>query len=270
MLWDAGATETILWLRSAMADLNLESRADSFTFWRNNRWVETANIEVDITGQSHPEQVVLVGAHWDTIDWVPCIVEGDSSTRVFGADDNASGVASLVELARLLKDLHFEKTIRIIFFAAEEVGLKGSYRNREHWRDPSVTDSLICLINVDMVGYDPDDLDARVLCRMEEADLATEAVEAARQAVNEIDLDTMMVSIAQPHGSSDHLPYWYIGLPAMLLHEGPEDANPNANHAGDLPDLINPVFHADCTRALVAMVMQLAVPITEPPPWRLP
>jgi hypothetical protein len=66
------------------------------------------NIDIEIRGAAHPDQIVVVGAHYDTVFGSP------------GADDNATGVAALFELARLLKDSKPDRTLRMVFFANEE------------------------------------------------------------------------------------------------------------------------------------------------------
>ncbi|CAN5498220.1 M28 family peptidase [soil metagenome] len=66
------------------------------------------NIEVEIRGEKYPNEIVVLGAHYDSAPTTP------------GADDNASGVASLLELARLLKGRKFDRTIRLVSFPNEE------------------------------------------------------------------------------------------------------------------------------------------------------
>jgi Zn-dependent M28 family amino/carboxypeptidase len=61
-----------------------------------------------LPGSAKASEIVVVGAHYDTVDECP------------GADDNASGVAALLELARLLKDSHPARTIRFVAFVNEE------------------------------------------------------------------------------------------------------------------------------------------------------
>ena len=67
-----------------------------------------SNIVVSIRGKTQPERVVLFGAHYDTVAGTP------------GADDNASAVAILLEMCRLLKNYVPELTLKMVFFALEE------------------------------------------------------------------------------------------------------------------------------------------------------
>jgi len=67
-----------------------------------------ANIRAEIPGITSPEKIIVVGAHYDTIEDTP------------GADDNASGIAGLLELYRLLSPFRFKRTIRFVAFTLEE------------------------------------------------------------------------------------------------------------------------------------------------------
>jgi len=66
------------------------------------------NLEVTLHGTSRAAEVVVVGAHYDTYDLTP------------GADDNGSGVAGVLELARQMVNSQPERTVRFVFFATEE------------------------------------------------------------------------------------------------------------------------------------------------------
>ncbi len=70
--------------------------------------VESANLEIRIGGSERASEIVLAGAHYDTVPGSP------------GADDNASGVAALLELARLLRATACPRTIRLVAFVNEE------------------------------------------------------------------------------------------------------------------------------------------------------
>lgn len=85
-----------------------QARADSTepSTWRN--------IIVEIPGKSRPDEVLIFSAHFDAVPKAP------------GADDDGTGVAAILETARLLKDRPMQRTIRLCLFNLEEVGLVGS------------------------------------------------------------------------------------------------------------------------------------------------
>lgn len=66
------------------------------------------NLEITMGGTQRSEEIILAGAHYDTVEGSP------------GADDNASGVAALLEIARLLQDLRPVRTLRLVAFVNEE------------------------------------------------------------------------------------------------------------------------------------------------------
>ncbi len=70
--------------------------------------VESSNLEVSIPGSAQAREIVLVGAHYDTVPGSP------------GADDNASGVAGLIEIARALRETRCARTVKLVAFVNEE------------------------------------------------------------------------------------------------------------------------------------------------------
>src|SRR5215510_6876259 len=106
------------------------------------------NIEVQIPGSKAAGENLIVGAHYDTFGGTP------------GANDNASGVAAVLELAQLLKDSKPEQTIRLVFFVNEEppyfqTDKMGSlvYARQLHDQKVNVTG----MISVETIGYYSDE-----------------------------------------------------------------------------------------------------------------
>ena len=69
---------------------------------------EVANLVLERTGGKRPDEIVILGAHYDTVVGSP------------GADDNASAVAVLIEAASLLREAKFSRTVRFVAFTCEE------------------------------------------------------------------------------------------------------------------------------------------------------
>jgi Zn-dependent M28 family amino/carboxypeptidase len=101
------------------------------------------------------EEVVVLGAHYDHLGW---ITAGDSVVVFNGADDNASGTALLLELARAMsgvvrgRELKGRDRRSVVFqaFGAEEVGLVGSFYYCDHPTVPM--EGIVAMLNFDMVG----------------------------------------------------------------------------------------------------------------------
>src|SRR5205823_6873781 len=94
-------------------------------------------------GTDLPGEVLIVGGHFDAVPDAP------------GADDDGSGTAAVLELARVLKGHPVRRTVRLIFFNLEEVGLKGSaeYLRSARPAFDSGKEKLIGMLSLEMLGY---------------------------------------------------------------------------------------------------------------------
>jgi Zn-dependent M28 family amino/carboxypeptidase len=105
---------------------------------------EIANIYIERPGQAKPGEIIIVGAHYDTVPGTP------------GADDNASAVAMLIEIARLLHPHPSPRTVRFVAFACEEwpyfqmEGMGSQVHARNCRGRQERVKAMICL---EMVGY---------------------------------------------------------------------------------------------------------------------
>lgn len=104
------------------------------------------NIVAEKKGTKFPDQIIVVGGHYDSVAGHDCV----------GADDNASAIAVLLELARLLKDTEPEKTLRFVAFCNEEppffnTEYMGSFVYAKNCKDQSENiEAMFCL---EMLGY---------------------------------------------------------------------------------------------------------------------
>ena len=78
------------------------------------RIAESHNVVGELTGTTHPDEIIIVGAHYDTVWASP------------GGQDNGAGTAILMELARVFSEKRSRRTLRFIAFGGEEMGLRGS------------------------------------------------------------------------------------------------------------------------------------------------
>ena len=109
------------------------------TFTANSQSLQ--NIIVTKKGTTYPDEYVIVCGHFDSV------------AAGVGANDNGSGIATILELARILKDIPTEYSIKFIAFNAEEDGLLGSraYVNNEvNTTNPKMKIRLV--LNIDMIG----------------------------------------------------------------------------------------------------------------------
>jgi len=128
------------WLYDKLESFGYDSVIlDDFEASLSGTLTECYNVAAYKIGTRYPGQHIIIGAHFDAVAASP------------GADDNGSGTAGVLEIARILKDIETELTIVFILFDAEEFGLYGSYHyvNLAEARG----DSIIYMLNMDMIGH---------------------------------------------------------------------------------------------------------------------
>jgi hypothetical protein len=99
----------------------------------------------------HYNNTIIIGAHYDSR------AENINNTdaRAPGADDNASGVSALLELARILSHLNLKYNLEFVLFSGEEHGRWGSINYMKFLDDNNRTKTIDLYINLDMIGYRP-------------------------------------------------------------------------------------------------------------------
>lgn len=113
-----------------------------------------ASVVLTIEGNELADQVVVLGAHLDSLNIKDSNYPPNSPNyRAPGADDDASGVASLTEVLRVLvaNDYQPQRTIKLMAYAAEEVGLDGSRYISENYSDKGV--NVVGVLQLDMTNY---------------------------------------------------------------------------------------------------------------------
>lgn len=111
----------------------------------------TDNVVAVLAGTSRGRENVVIGAHYDHLGfgYYGARDAGAAGTMHPGADDNASGTAVLLELARRFAQAPPARTLVFVAFSAEELGLHGS---RHFVENPSAGGAISAMINLDMVG----------------------------------------------------------------------------------------------------------------------
>jgi hypothetical protein len=103
------------------------------------------NIVAEIRGTVRPERIWFVGGHFDSISQIPY-------SSAPGADDNATGTAATMVMAKILKNLRPQETVRFIHFSGEEQGHWGS---KVYARWLRLNGAIVPgFLNLDMIGYD--------------------------------------------------------------------------------------------------------------------
>ncbi len=213
---------------------------------------DSFNIIATLPGRTQPESVIILSAHYDSINW--------NGGLAPGADDNASGVAAVMEAARVMGPRPFEYTIRFICFSDEEYGLFGSQHYAVAARDRG--DDIVAVINLDMIAYvasAPEDLD--LIANPDSAWLLDEYA-----ATTALYTDLPLLALVDANMVySDHSPFWNQGYSALLGIEDEHPVNPNYHTANDTIDTLDFGFMTRCVRSAVAVTAELAGTMALPP-----
>lgn len=193
-------------------------------------------------GTTRPEQVYIVGAHYD-------------SANNPGADDNGSGTACVMEIGRVLASHRFEATIILIAFDREEQGLRGS----RAWAAANRDMDIRGMISTDMVAYNPGGADRAAIFGSSNSNPCKQALADALTQWGGIQ-PTQYGAMDR----SDHAPFEWEGFEAALLIEYHWESNPNYHRSTDhieMPGYIDYDFAADMTRATLGWLASSAAPV---------
>lgn len=125
----------------------VKSRSDATVeYFQHPNW-DQPSIILTIKGQS--DEVIVIGGHQDSINGFM----GGATARAPGSDDNASGIATVTEVARVLVESSYQpkKTLKFMAYAAEEVGLLGSKEIASDFKKRGV--NVIGVMQLDMTNF---------------------------------------------------------------------------------------------------------------------
>ncbi len=174
------------------------------------------NYAVRIPGTGAVSGVFLVTAHYDAIASRTDYWQQNWQTwPAPGADDNATGVAALMEAARVLSPLDLPFDLMFVLYSAEELGLLGSRAFVEALPeiDPG---RIVGVLNCDMIGYPLNGYPAGTVVSNPSSDwLAGMVVNAARES----DPSFPLAVVSPGPSNSDHAPFWEASIPALMFVE---------------------------------------------------
>jgi hypothetical protein len=177
--------------------------------------VQTENVFgfVEGTDPNLKNEYIVVGAHYDHLGTSQIYVKYVGNKQVVnnGADDNASGVAAMLELARTISQNPVKRSVAFIAFTGEELGILGSNAFvNEKIIDPK---QIAMMINLDMVGRMKDNMINII---------GTGSSTIFESGFNEIDLaDTLIIVRSEsPLGASDQTSFYLKDIPSVFLFSG--------------------------------------------------
>jgi len=201
------------------------------------------NVVATLTGQSAPEEIYVVGGHYDAI-----VLASLDTTP--GADDNGSGTAATMEVARAMMQMNYqpEATIKFCLFSAEELGLYGSkYQASKAYE---TGEDVRFMLNMDMIANNPDSTNLVTIFRYQFFEWAS--ILAADVIEQYTTLDAVFSNSWNSEGS-DSYSYWGWGFPCTYLEE--YDFSPNWHKPTDVIENCNIDYCAEITRGACAILM---------------
>lgn len=187
----------------------------------------TVNVVATKRGTVRPDEIIVVGGHYDSVPLSP------------GANDNASGVAAVLEAARVLAGVPTPRTVQFALFAAEELGLYGSAAFASERRA-----GVVGMVNLDMVGWGD-----RLMIGASPGRPDT-LVEVAERAAQRLGIPVARFR----SGASDHVSFERYGIPTVFFHRG---VDPHYHQPGDVPANVTPRHLEEAARLLVATIQEI-------------
>ncbi len=228
------------------------ARLDSFEMemewpWGSGQIVNTwqYNVELNLEGHTFPERVYVIGAHHDAISW------NDPFNLAPGADDNASGVAAVIEIARVLAKHNYipESTIRFVTFAAEELGLVGAFDYAGKASEAGT--DIIMMLNCDMISN----------CNSEKEDWTVQLqhypnsdhVTVLAEEMIEKFTDLDYIKTDKYINATDSYAFFEYGYPAIFFHEN--EFSPYYHSDEDIVANINKHYATEVIKVPLSMLI---------------
>jgi Zn-dependent M28 family amino/carboxypeptidase len=206
------------------------------------------NIEAEQRGTEDPDGIVIIGAHYDTAGGLP------------GANDNGSGVAVTLELARELAVQKFRRSIRWVFFANEEppyfqTGDMGSHVYANRCRERG--ENILAMLSLETIGYYSDEPGSQsypigfhpgypnrgnylgFVANLRSAGLLRSALKSFRRTSSLPATGAAAPASIPGVGWSDHWSFWQFGYKALMLTDTAPYRYPYYHTAEDTPEKLD-------------------------------
>lgn len=238
------------WLKKEFERLAMDSgRTDTATFMVDTgNWYKQPSL-VTVIGKDNQAPAVVIGAHMDTLG-------NSEKDRKPGADDDGSGAATAMEVARVLMNakLPLNRPVYIIWYAAEEEGLVGSQQVVKYFIDHAIP--VYAVLQLDMTGFRKDEVDKTmwVFTDFTDKNLSDFITQLIKLYVK--------VPIANSlcgYGCSDHVSWFNRGIPAAFPCETSFDNhNPNIHSTTDTMGILSLEHMTNFAKLGIAFVIELA------------
>lgn len=206
----------------------------------------TSNIIITKTGSVYPNTFVIIDGHYDTVNGP-------------GTNDNGSGTVLILELARLLKDVDTEYSIKFIHFSGEEEGLIGSQYYVDHTAIPQNLDIKL-VFNIDEVGGVSGRNNNKIVCE-HDANPHPSSNNAASAAVTQelancFGLYSNLQTEISYAYASDYMPFESNGEVITGIYEEKESSYPHTPY--DILENMDPDYVVEVTKGALGAALHFA------------
>lgn len=229
--------------------------------------LSVTNVIAEHRGKSLPDEVIIVGAHYDTVLGSP------------GADDNASGVAAIMELARLFASVETKRTIRFVAFANEEPPFFYSKEMGSFYYAKSLkakNEKVVAMLSIESIGYYSDKKYSQrypfpfgffyphiadfmgFVGNLSSRSLVHKIIGSFRHHAQFPSEGIAAPSWITGVGWSDQLSFWRHGYPAIMVTGTALFRNPHYHTAGDIPETLDYPRTTRVVSGLFFVIMDLA------------
>lgn len=213
------------------------------------------SVIVRIAGHGpHAKERVVLGGHEDSVNWSTGYPSSDD--RAPGADDDASGVATLMETFRVLMDSGYQpdRTLEFMTYAGEELGLLGSQDIAQKYK--SQGNQVVGALQLDMTFYPGS---------TPQIHMVSDNTDRELNNFTEMLIDTYVhvqwVEMECGYACSDHASWMNAGYPSTMPFEAPmEGYDPKIHTAEDTTEILTPSFGLHFAKLATAFAIEMASP----------
>ena len=236
--------EAVDFIESSLAEVGYKVRRQSFTAQKETCY----NLEVEIIGAVKPEEIIIIGAHYDSV------------FGTVGANDNGSGVAAVLSLARRFRDKKVDRTLRFVLFVNEEPPFfqtesMGSLVYAKSCRKKS--ENIVGMLSLETIGYYTDKPKSQqypfpfsmfypstgnfigFVSNVSSRQLLKQVIQTFRENCKFPSEGGAVPEFVPGIGWSDHWAFWKQGYPAVMVTDTAPFRYPYYHGPQDTPDKIN-------------------------------
>lgn len=229
------------------------------------RGTKGKNIVFEKKGVTRPNDILILGANYDTLVHNSETLIPEPDKAMPGADNNASGVVALLNLAKILNALDLPITVRLVFFDAEEFSFLGSKAYLDQYGEELKKQNFLGFVNVLMIGHDSKREDKEKKNNNmamyfrpnndREMNLASKIINGGKKTWSAIDFKP----VANAMNSSSHQVFWDRGFDAVVMTQNWEsDFNPRWHTPNDFVETLNLSTWASAFKFITGSVLSMS------------